>query len=169
MRYWSVGLGVLLMALATGGVSAQVLSAPALGGPEAAFEQVLGGPNDASIGVQYHFQRCAGTDTDQFIILAPNDQVWSIERAACGLSLPLVEQRFADAAQYLPSDAVAGQPFTTESGESAMSYVSSNLADALPAALFHDCAGKAVTPGTLFVVADSYGGWFMAAGACPSE
>jgi hypothetical protein len=169
MRTWSVALVVLVMALGTSGASAQILSPPSLGGPEAAFEQILGGPNDASVGVQYHFQRCAGTHTDQFILLAHNDQVWSIERAACGLSLPLAEQRFADAAQFLPSDAVAGQPFTTERGESAMAYVSSNLANALPAALFHDCEGKAVTPGTLFVVADSYGGWFMAAGACPAE
>jgi hypothetical protein len=155
---------VLLFAVGWRGVRAQ--EAPALGGTPAAFESVLGGANDASVGAQLHFQRCAGTSIDQFVLLAPNDQVWTIQRESCALATPASEQRFADAAQFLPPDAVAGEPFTTERGESALTYVSATLASALPASLFHDCTGNAVPLGTLFVVADSYGGWFMAPGTC---
>ena len=103
-----------LVALAAGDVRAQDAAAPALGGPTAAFEGLLGGPNDASIGAQLHFLRCAGTDIDQFVLLAPNDQVWTIQREACALATPASQQRFAEAAQYLPPDAVAGEPFTTD-------------------------------------------------------
>jgi hypothetical protein len=156
----------LVAALATRGVSAQDATAPALGAPTAAFEAVLGGANDASVGAQLHFLRCAGTDIDQFVVLAPNDQVWTIQRESCALATPASEQRFAEAAQYLPGDAVAGEPFTTDRGEAAMTYVSPTLAGVLPASLFHDCSGNAVPLGTLFVVADSYGGWFMAPGTC---
>jgi hypothetical protein len=159
----AAALGLIL---AVSDVSAQAAPAPALGGPEFAFEQMLGGPNDASIGAQQHFLRCAGTDIDQFVVFAPNDQVWSIQRDTCELATSAAEQRFADAAQFLPPDAVVGEPFTTQRGESAMTYTSPALAGALPASLFHDCTGNAVPLGTLFVVADSYGGWFMAPGTC---
>src|ERR1700730_6848889 len=97
---------VTLVALAAGDASAQDATPPALGGPAAAFEAVLGGPNDASIGAQLHFQRCAGTDIDQFVLLAPSDQVWTIQRESCALATPASQQRFAEAAQYLPPDAV---------------------------------------------------------------
>ena len=150
-------------------VTAQVMPPPAIGGSPAAFEQVLGAANDASIGAILHFQRCAGTDVDQFVVLAPNDQVWTIQREWCQLGALPADQRLADAAQFLPSDAVAGAPFTTDVGESAQSYQSSILAAALPAGLFHDCLGNPVTPGTLFVVADAYGGWFMGPGSCPAQ
>jgi len=145
----------------------QVMLSPTLGAPAAAFEQVLGGPNDASIGALLHFQRCAGTQVDQFVLMAPNDQVWTIQRASCELSTPAADQRLAEAAQYLPTDAVAGDPFTTDLGEPAQTYVSASLAAILPAGLFHDCGGRAVPPGTLFVVADSLGGWYMGPGTCP--
>ena len=147
-------------------VMAQVLPGPAIGGSVATFEQVLGGPNDASIGAQLHYQRCAGTDVDQFVVLAPNDQVWTIQRAWCDLASVPADQRFADAARFLPPDAQAGPPFTTEQGESALTYQSASLGSALPAALFHDCTGNAVPPGTLSIIADSYGGWFMGPGTC---
>ena len=156
----------VLMATAQTQVTAQVLPPPAIGGSPAAFEQVFGGANDASIGAILHFQRCAGTDVDQFVLLAPNDQVWTIQREACALATPASQERFAEAMQFLPPDAVAGEPFTTERGESAMTYLSPSLASVLPAGLFHDCTGNAVPLGTLFVVADSYGGWFMAPGTC---
>ena len=68
----------LLAAVAMGEVSAQDATAPALGGSAAAFEALLGGANDASVGAQLHFVRCAGTDVDQYVVLAPNDQVWTI-------------------------------------------------------------------------------------------
>jgi hypothetical protein len=155
-----------LVILAAGVVSAQDATAPALGGTSAAFESVLGGANDASVGAQLHFLRCAGTDIDQFVVFAPNGQVWTIQRESCALATPASQQRFLEAAQYLPADAVAGEPFTTDRGESAMTYVSLTLASALPAGVFHDCTGNAVPLGTLFVVADSYGGWFMAPGTC---
>ena len=145
----------------------QLVQTPALGGPVAAFEQVLGGPNDASIGALLHFQRCAGTQVDQFVLMAPNDQVWTIQRSSCELSVVPADQRLAEAAQYLPADAVAGDPFTTDLGEPGQTYVSASLAASLPAGLFHDCAGSAVGPGTLFVVADSFGGWYMGPGTCP--
>jgi len=156
----------LLAALAMGQVSAQDATAPALGGSAAAFEALLGGANDASVGAQLHFVRCAGTDIDQYVLLAPNNQVWTIQREACALATPASQERFAEAMQFLPPDAVAGEPFTTERGESAMTYLSPSLASVLPAGLFHDCTGNAVPLGTLFVVADSYGGWFMAPGTC---
>ncbi len=158
-----------IVAAAVGEASAQVIAPPAIGGSPASFEQILGGANDASIGAILHFQRCAGTDVDQFVLLAPNDQVWTIQRAWCQLGALPADQRLADAAQFLPPDAVAGVPFTTDVGESAQSYQSSILAAALPAGLFHDCLGNPVTPGTLFVVADAYGGWFMGPGTCPSQ
>jgi hypothetical protein len=162
---WVAALLLSLIPLPAG---AQVLPGPALGGSPAAFEQVLGGPNDASIGAQLHYQRCAGTDIDQFVLLAPNDQVWTIQREWCELATVAADQRFADAAQYLPSDAVPGDSFTTTLGEPAQSWLSPSLANTLPAALFHDCSGKSVAPGTLFIVADHSGGWFMGPGACPS-
>ena len=155
------------LALGAGGASAQVLQAPSLGGPVAAFEQVLGGPNDASIGPLRHYQRCAGTDTDQFVLLAPNDQVWTIQRVWCAPAPRAPEERLAEAAQFLPADAVAAAAFTTDQGEPAQTYVSPTLAAALPASLFHDCVGQAVAPGTLFIVADSFGGWYMGPGTCP--
>ena len=145
---------------------AQVLPAPVLGGSASAFEQVLGGANSESLGAQLHFQRCAGTAIDQYILLAPNDQVWTIQREYCQLGSPTAEERFAEAAQFLPADAVAGEAFTTETGETGWTYVSAALGTQVPTSLFHDCAGNAVAPGTLFVLADSYGGWFMALGAC---
>lgn len=145
----------------------QVAQAPTLGAPVAAFEQVLGGPNDASIGALLHYQRCAGTQVDQFVLMAPNDQVWTIQRASCELSTAPADQRLAEAAQYLPADAVAGEPFTTDLGEPAQTYTSASLAASLPAGLFHDCVGSAVPLGTLFVVADSFGGWYMGPGTCP--
>src|SRR5229473_7400415 len=150
-------------------VTAQVMPPPAIGGSPAAFEQVFGGANDASIGAILHFQRCAGTDVDQFVLLAPNDQVWTIQREWCQLGALPADQRLADAAQFLPPDAIAGAPFTTDVGESAQSYQSAALAAALPAGLFHDCVGNPVTPGTLFVMADAYGGWFMGPGSCPAQ
>lgn len=159
----------LCAAAALGAASAQILPPPAIGGSPASFEQVLGGANDASIGAILHFQRCAGTDVDQFVLLAPNDQVWTIQREWCQLGGLPADQRLADAAQFLPADAVPGASFTTEVGESAQSYQSAILAAALPAGLFHDCLGNPVTPGTLFVVADAYGGWFMGPGTCPSQ
>ena len=128
---------------------------------------MLGGPNDASIGPLLHYQRCAGTDVDQFVVLAPNDQVWTIQRAWCQPAARTAEERLADAAQFLPFDAVPGEAFTSEEGEQGQIYQSDALASALPAGLFHDCTGNSVPPGTLFVVADSYGGWFMGPGSCP--
>jgi hypothetical protein len=158
-----------LSAFAAGSANAQVLPSPTIGGSPAAFAQMLGGPNDASIGAILHFQRCAGTDLDQFVLLAPNDQVWTIQREWCQLGSVPVDQRLADAVQFLPPDAIAGAPFTTDLGESAASYQSSILGSTLPAGLFHDCTGNPVTPGTLFVVADAYGGWFMGPGTCPAQ
>ena len=158
---------VFVLALDTSLASAQVMSAPALGGSVAAFEQVLGAPNNASIGALLHFQRCAGTDVDQFVVLAPGDEVWTIQRTWCGSSSMSADQRFNDAAQYLPPDAVAGEPFMTDLGEVAQTYVSASLAATLPPSLFHDCAGKAVPAGTLFVLADNFGGWYMGPGTCP--
>ncbi len=164
------GLGLLVSAvMALGGspVSGQVLPAPSLGGPVAAFEQVLGGPNDATIGPLLHYQRCVGTSMDQFVLLAPNDQVWTIQRVWCAPTTLPPDQRLVDAAQFLPTDAVAGDPFTTDMGELAQTYVSSTLASMLPPSLFHDCSGQAVPPGTLFIVADTFGGWYMGPGTCP--
>jgi hypothetical protein len=146
---------------------AQALSGPSLGATPAAFEQVLGGANDASIGAQLHYQRCAGTDIDQFVVLAPNDQVWTIQRAWCDLGMTPLDEVFADAARYLPPDAVPGESFSTEMGESGQTYHSPTLGMLLPAALFHDCRGAPVPLGTLFVIADAYGGWFMGPGTCP--
>src|ERR1700738_117142 len=128
----------------------QVLPGPAIGGSVAALEQVLGGPNDATFGALLHYQRCAGTDVDQFVVLAPNDQVWTIQRAWCDLASVPADQRFADAARFLPPDSQAGAPFTTEQGEPVLTYQSPSLAAALPAGLFHDCSGNAVPAGTLF-------------------
>jgi len=68
---------------------------------------------------QLHFQRCVGTDVDQFVMLAPDDQVWTIQRAWCDLASVPADQRYADAARFLPLDAAAGPLFTTEQGESA--------------------------------------------------
>jgi hypothetical protein len=167
-RVVEIALAVLLAAAPTQ-LSAQVLPPPAIGGSSAAFEQVFGGANDASIGAILHFQRCAGTDVDQLVLLAPNDQVWTIQRAWCQLAALPVDQRLADAAQFLPPDAIAGALFTTDLGESAQSYQSATLAAALPAGLFHDCLGNPVSLGTLFVVADAYGGWFMGPGTCPAQ
>ena len=150
-------------------IAMQVLPPPAIGGSPAAFEQAFGGANDASIGAILHFSRCAGTDIDQFVLLAPNDQVWTIHREWCQPAGLPADQRLADAAQFLPPDAIAGAPFTTELGESAQTYQSAILATALPAGLFHDCVGNPVPSGTLFVLADAYGGWFMGPGSCPSQ
>jgi hypothetical protein len=164
-----ITIGLALVALlSASAVSAQMLPSASIGGSTSAFEQVLGGPNDASIGPQLHYQRCAGTDIDQFIVLAPGDQVWTIQHESCELATPSAEQRFAAAAQFEPSDAVAGSQFTTDLGDTAMTYQSSSLASALPAALFHDCSGNSVPPGTFYVVADNLGGWSMAPGTCPS-
>jgi hypothetical protein len=157
------------MAALTTRTEAQVLPPPSLGGSASAFENVLGGPNDASIGPLLHFQRCAGTDVDQFVLMAPNDQVWTIQRAWCELRTRSAEDRFADASQYVPDDAVPGDPITSGLGEPGQTYVSATLAAALPAGLFHDCSGNAVPLGTLFVVADSFGGWYMGPGTCPAE
>jgi hypothetical protein len=162
----SVGLLVASMPMPSAGL-AQALPGPSLGGTPAAFEQLLGGANDGTIGAQLHYLRCAGTDIDQFIVLAPNDQVWTIQRTWCDLSTMPPEQPFADAAQYLPPDAVPGETFTTELGESGVTYLSPSLGTLLPSALFHDCTGAPVPLGTLFVVADAYGGWFMGPGSCP--
>src|SRR5438067_518060 len=101
-------------------VLAQIFSPPSLGSPVINFEQVLGGPNDASVGPIMHFARCAGTNVDQFVLFAPGDQVWSIQREWCELATRGADERFADAAQYLPADAVPGSPFSTDLGESAL-------------------------------------------------
>jgi hypothetical protein len=156
----------VMLAAALAVYVAQVLPAPAIGESTAAFEQVLGGPNDASIGAQLHYQRCAGTDVDQFVVLAPNGQVWTIQRAWCDLASVPADQRFTDAARFLPPDAQAGPAYITDQGESALTYQSASLGSALPAALFHDCAGNAVPPGTLSIIADGLGGWFMGPGTC---
>ena len=166
MRRHLLGVACALAAAATS-ANAQVLPAPALGGPVAAFEQVLGGPNDATIGPLLHYQRCAGTSTDQFVLLAPNDQVWTIQRAWCGVTTLAPAERLADAAQFLPPDAVPGAPFTTDLGEPGQTYVSPSLGASLAPSLFHDCAGQTVPPGTLFIVADTFGGWYMGPGTCP--
>jgi hypothetical protein len=166
----AINVLICLLAFTASLADAQVLPPPAIGGSAAAFEQIFGGANDASIGAILHFQRCAGTDIDQIVLLAPNDQVWTIQRQWCQQVGALsADQRLADAAQFLPPDAIVGAPFTTDLGESALAYQSSVLASTLPAGLFHDCTGNAVTPGTVFVVADAYGGWFMGPGTCPSQ
>jgi len=149
-----------------GALWAQVLAPPAIGGSASGFEPMLGAPNDGSLGQQLHYLRCAGTDIDQFVVTAPNDQVWTIEREYCQLGGPPADQRFTEAAQFLPPDAVAGDPLTTDEGAPAQTFVSQTVADALPSALFHDCAGRAVAPGTVIVVADVDGGWFVGPGSC---
>ena len=160
---------IAVASLAAQAVYAQDLRAPSLGGSVSAFETVLGGPNDASIGPLLHFQRCAGTDVDQFVVMAPNDQVWTIQHAWCELQTRPALDRFEDAANYLPTDAVPGDPVTSSLGEPGQTFVSATLAAALPAGLFHDCSGNAVAPGTLFVVADIDGGWYMGPGTCPQQ
>jgi hypothetical protein len=149
-----------------GALWAQVLSPPAMGGAPSAFDATLGAPNDGTLGSQFHYLRCAGTDIDQFVVLAPNDQVWTIQREYCQLAGPPAEQRLAEAAQYLPADAVLGDGLTTGEGAPAQTYVSQTVASALPSVLFHDCAGEPVTPGTVIVVADVDGGWFVGPGTC---
>src|SRR3984893_18807534 len=120
--------------MATAAVLAlQLLPGPAIGGSVAAFAQVLGGPNGGSVGAQLHYLRCAGTEADKFVVLAPNDQVWTIQRQWCDLATVSADQRFADAARFLPPDAEAGAPFTTEQGEPALTYQSPGLGAALPA------------------------------------
>jgi hypothetical protein len=163
-----IAVALALVGLQAASAGAQVLPSVSIGGSSTTFEQVLGGPNDASIGPQLHFQRCAGSDIDQFIVLAPGDQVWTIERDWCELASRSPEERFADARRFLPPDAVPNDSFTTDLGEPALSYQSPALATSLPAALFHDCSGNAVPAGTLFIVADSFGGWYMGPGSCPS-
>ena len=167
MRWLILAAALVMAASSTGAASGQVLPPPSLGGPVAAFEQVLGGPNDATIGALLHYQRCAGTTVDQFVLLAPNDQVWTIQRVWCAPTSVAPDERLADAAQFLPTDAVPADASTTELGEPVQTYVSSTLAATLPPSLFHDCAGQAVPPGTLFVVADTFGGWYMGPGTCP--
>jgi hypothetical protein len=162
---WAVGLVVVAVVLRS--ALAQELGVPTLGASPAAFEVWLGAPNDASIGAQLHYQRCAGTDVDQVVLLAPNDQVWSMQRAWCDDTPVAAADRFADAARYVPPDAVPSGSFTTELGEPAQQYVSATLATQLPASLFHDCLGNQVAPGTLVVVADALGGWDMGPGTCP--
>ncbi len=148
-------------------VMAQLVAAPVLGGSVADFEQVFGAANDASIAAYVHLNRCAGTDVDQLVLMAPGDQVWTIERVWCDDTPRSADERFADAAQFLPADAIAGAPFTTDRGEPAEMFVSDSLGSALPVGLFHDCSGTAVPVGSLFVVADSDGGWYMGPGTCP--
>src|SRR5712664_2028444 len=129
-----IGMAVL-MASAQAQANAQPLPPPAIGASPATFEQVFGGANDASIGAILHFQRCAGTDIDQLVLLAPNDQVWTIQRQWCQLGGLPADERLANAAQFLPPDAIAGTPFTTDVGESAQSYQSATLAALLPTGL----------------------------------
>jgi hypothetical protein len=158
---------VILLAMSAASASAQAMPGPVLGGPVAPFTQVLGGPNEASIGALLHFKRCAGTQIDEYVLLAPNDRVWTIQRAWCERTNVPTDQRFADAVQFLPADAVAGTAFITNQGEAAVTYTSASLASELPAGLFHDCTGNSVPAGTLFIVADSFGGWYMGPGTCP--
>ncbi len=146
--------------------AAQVLTSPSIGGSASAFEQLLGAANDASIGPQLHYLRCAGTDIDQFVVMAPDDQVWTIERRYCPTRPMPRDQRFAEAASLLPADAVPGDPVLAQDGDPAQTYVSQTVAGALPAGLFHDCAGQAVPVGTIVIVADAEGGWFMGPGTC---
>ena len=157
---------MLRRAVVVGVLAAQVLTPPVIGGSPSAFEQVLGAANDASVGPQLHYLRCAGTDIDQYVLMAPSDQVWTISREYCvGTSFSAAD-RFAEAAQFLPADALAGDQLTTQDGDPGQTYVSQTVANALPAALFHDCAGQSVTPGTVVIVADSDGGWFLGPGTC---
>ena len=147
-------------------INAQVVNPPAVGGSASAFEQVLGAANDATIGPQLHYLRCAGTDVDQFVVMAPYDQVWTIERHYCQSTPMSADQRITEATQFLPADATPGQPLTTDEGDPAQTYVSQTIANALPAGLFHDCAGQSVPVGTVVVVADNDGGWFIGPGTC---
>jgi hypothetical protein len=156
----------ILQLVIAGAVWAQVLTPPSVSGSPSAFDAALGAPNDATLGSQFHYLRCAGTDIDQFVVLAPNDQVWTIQREYCQLGGPPADQRFAEAAQYLPADAVLGDGVTTDEGLPAQTYVSQTVANVLPSVLFHDCAGQAVAPGTVIVVADEDGGWFVGPGTC---
>src|SRR5207302_7697820 len=107
----------LARAALAGIVGAQVITPPAIGGSPAAFEQVIGAPNDASVGPQFHYLRCAGTDIDQFVVLAPNDQVWTIERQYCASTLRSPDERFVEAVRLLPADAVPGDAITTRDGD----------------------------------------------------
>ncbi len=159
--------GAICLVLVVATLYGQIVVQPTLGADTSAFEALLGGPNDASVGPILHLSRCAGTDVDQFVLMAPNEQVWSIQRAFCELRTRSAEERFADAQQFLPSDALPGGEFTTDLAEPARTFQSVSLAQALPVGLFHDCTGNAVPPGTLFVVADSFGGWYMGPGTCP--
>ena len=157
------------MMLALALIVSQVLQGPSIGGSVLSFEQVFGAANDASIGALIHLGRCAGSDVDQFVLMAPGDQVWTVQRAWCDLAIHSVDERFADAARFVPPDALPGDPFTTDRGEPAQTYLSESLGGTLPAGLFHDCAGNSVPPGTLFVVADADGGWYMGPGTCPGS
>ena len=163
-------MGPLLASVFAAVLFNQSLGAPpSIGGTASAFENILGGPNDASVGAYLHYQRCAGTDVDQFVLMAPNDQVWTIQRAWCDLIPRAVDDRFADASQYVPPDSLPGAPFTDQDGEPGQTYVSATLGSELPVSLFHDCTASAVPPGTLFVVADNFGGWYMGPGTCPQN
>src|SRR5437868_14009251 len=130
-------------------LAAQVLTAPAIGSTPASFEQIFGAANNGSVGPQLHYLRCAGTDVDQYVLMAPNDQVWTIERYECQGVSRSAEERIAEAAQFLPPDAMAGDPVTSQDGEPGQTYVSPTIGSALPAQLFHDCAGQPVPRGTI--------------------
>src|SRR5689334_11364699 len=126
---------------------AQVLIAPVLGGAPASFEQLLGAANDASVGPQLHYLRCAGTDVDQFVLMAPSDVIWTIDRYYCDAGSRTPEERIQEATQFLPPDATPGDAITSEAGEAGQTYVSPTIGSALPAQLFHDCAGQPVALG----------------------
>src|SRR4051794_31801321 len=112
MRWRALAIGVL-GALVSGSASAQVITPPVVGGSASAFEQVLGSANDATVGAQHHYLRCAGTDLDQYVVLAPNDRVWTIERRYCQFAAVSADQRFLEAAQFLPADATPGDLVTS--------------------------------------------------------
>src|SRR5438128_6007302 len=109
--------------------------------------------------------RMGATSRTQREVIQAHGQIGSNQKSTFISSLTVPWRRaFAKNASVV--ELVLGP---TDLGESAQSYQGSILATTLPTGLFHDCAGNPVTPGSLFVVADAYEGWFMGPGMCPSQ
>jgi len=141
-------------------------SGAVLGGDSASFDAQLGPANDHSDSTLRHYQRCPGSNVDQFITMSLSGAVIMVLRQPCG-ARATAQRNLAEAANFLPDDAVAGDAFVDETGEPARQYFSPALADAVAADLFHDCDGAPVAPGTFSVVLTSNGGWTSAIGTCP--
>ena len=138
-------------------------NAAVLGGSLAAFKRRFGTPNGHSAGPLYNWERCSGSNVDQFIVTFDDGRANDILYQSCGHAPSISSERNA-ANAFFPAQSQLTGTATSDTGKE-WRYRSPVLGKQLAPVYFGDCNGK-MTLG-VFTLAPGPEGWELGAGSCP--